>query len=88
MTYLEEIRDVVDRAVVAKRFHARCLSDCRSQSYGADAVLFIAALLDAGLLRELRVQATELSLDSLVEVHTEQELAAAVEAGADIYRNQ
>ena len=47
-----------------------------ARAYGADAVLFIAALLDAGLLRELRVQATELSLDSLVEVHSEQELDA------------
>ena len=55
-----------------------------ARSYGADAVLFIAALLDPSLLKELREQATALSLDSLVEVHTEEELNAAVKAGAQL----
>ena len=54
-----------------------------ARSYGAD-VLFIAALLDPRLLKELREQATALSLDSLVEVHTEEELNAAVKAGAQL----
>jgi len=55
-----------------------------TRSYGADAVLFIAALLDPGLLKELCEQATALSLDALVEVHTEEELNAAVQAGAQL----
>jgi indole-3-glycerol phosphate synthase len=55
-----------------------------ARSYGADAVLFIAALLDPGLLKELCEQAMALSLDALVEVHTEQELNAAVQSGAQL----
>jgi indole-3-glycerol phosphate synthase len=55
-----------------------------ARSYGADAVLLIAALLDPSFLKELRDQATALSLDSLVEVHNEGELNAAMKAGAQI----
>jgi indole-3-glycerol phosphate synthase len=53
-----------------------------ARSYGADAVLLIAALLDPVSLRALREQANALSLDVLVEVHTEQELDSALGAGA------
>jgi indole-3-glycerol phosphate synthase len=35
-------------------------------------------------MRDLRAQATELKMDSLVEVHTEQELAVAIDAGAQL----
>jgi indole-3-glycerol phosphate synthase len=55
-----------------------------AKSYGADAVLFIAALLDRPALRDLREQATALGLDALVEVHTEEELGVALEAGAQL----
>jgi indole-3-glycerol phosphate synthase len=55
-----------------------------AKSYGADAVLLIAALLDAALLRELREQATALGLDSLIEVHREAELETALAAGAEV----
>ena len=49
-----------------------------------DAVLFIAALLDHDSLRDLCEQATALGLDSIVEVHSEEELGAALEAGAQL----
>jgi indole-3-glycerol phosphate synthase len=55
-----------------------------AKSYGADAVLFIAALLDSGLLRKLRDEATELGLDSVVEVHTAKELESAIKAGSQL----
>jgi indole-3-glycerol phosphate synthase len=55
-----------------------------ARSYGADAILLIAALLDPRLLQDLREEATALSLDALVEVHTEKELDAAVKAGAQL----
>ena len=59
-----------------------------AKSYGADAVLFIAALLEASLLRELGAQATTLSLDALVEVHTEEELASRRRRGRATDRHQ
>jgi len=55
-----------------------------AKSYGADAVLLIAAMLDPALMRDLREHAASLSLDALVEVHTESELESAVAAGAQV----
>ena len=84
LRHLEEIRHAVDSPLLRKDFMLDPYQLVEAKSYGADAVLFIAAMLDAGLMRELREQATALSLDALIEVHTEQELAAAVAAGAQL----
>lgn len=52
---------------------------------GADAVLLIATALDDLSLGELRAFAEdELGLDSLIEVHTSEELSRAVNAGASL----
>ena len=50
----------------------------------ADAVLLIAAILPGAQLAEMIALAGELSLASLVEVHSEHELARALDAGAPI----
>jgi indole-3-glycerol phosphate synthase len=84
LNYLEQIREVVDVPLLRKDFMLDAYQLVEAKAYGADAVLFIAAMLDASLMRELRAQATELSLDALIEVHSEQELEAALEAGADL----
>jgi indole-3-glycerol phosphate synthase len=49
---------------------------------GADAVLLIAALLDAPSLRHMREEAERCGMDALVEVHDESELEQALDAGA------
>jgi indole-3-glycerol phosphate synthase len=51
---------------------------------GAAAVLLIAAALPVQRLAELRSAASALSLDTLVEVHDEAELADALSIGADL----
>ena len=84
LLYLEKIRNAVAIPLLRKDFILDPYQLVEARAYGADAVLFIAAMLDAGLLRELREQATELSLDALVEVHTEKELETAVAAGAQL----
>ncbi len=55
-----------------------------ARAHGADAILLIVAMLDASRLHELLGLAAELEMESLVEVHDETELAAAVDAGAQI----
>ena len=49
---------------------------------GADAVLLIAALLDATALRHLRGEAERHGMDALIEVHNEAELQKALDSGA------
>ncbi|HEY3246704.1 MAG TPA: indole-3-glycerol phosphate synthase TrpC [bacterium] len=51
---------------------------------GAAAVLLIAAVLDGAQLRNFLGSARERGLSALVEVHTPDETAVAVDAGADI----
>ena len=84
LVHLEQIRSTVNVPLLRKDFIVDPYQLTEARSYGADAVLFIAALLDPSLLNEVREQATALSLDSLVEVHTEEELNAAVKAGAQL----
>ena len=84
LMYLEQIHDVVAVPLLRKDFMLDSYQLVEAKSYGADAVLFIAALLDRNLLRELREEATGLTLDALVEVHNELELDSAVKAGAQL----
>ena len=84
LVYLEQIHGAVSVPLLRKDFMLDPYQIDEAKSFGADAVLLIAALLDPSLLRELRQQASELKLDSLVEVHSEKELAAAVECGAEL----
>jgi indole-3-glycerol phosphate synthase len=53
-------------------------------AHGADAILLIAAVLPAGILRQLREYAGEFRMAALVEVHDERELEIAVASGAAI----
>jgi indole-3-glycerol phosphate synthase len=84
LRHLEEIRDAVKVPLLRKDFTVDPYQIIEAKSHGADAVLLIAAMLDPGLLSDLRAQAGTLGLDALVEVHTESDLAAALEARAQV----
>jgi indole-3-glycerol phosphate synthase len=84
LAYLEQIRGAVTEPLLRKDFIIDPYQLFEAKSYGADAVLFIAALLDPQFLRDLMEQAKALSLDALVEVHSEAELHAAVNSGAQL----
>ena len=84
LAHLERIRDAVGVPLLRKDFLLDRYQLVEAKSYGADAVLFIMALLDPSLLLELREEATALSLDALVEVHSEKELDSALKAGAQL----
>lgn len=55
-----------------------------SRSYGADAILLIAAVLEPALLGQLMSQARELGMEILVEVHSAEELEKALELSPDL----
>jgi indole-3-glycerol phosphate synthase len=82
LLYLEQIKREVPLPVLRKDFILDGYQLLEARSFGADAVLFITALLDLTQLRELLEQARSLFLDALVEVHTEEETKSALEAGA------
>jgi len=84
LAYLEQIHASVEVPLLRKDFMLDPYQIVEAKSCGADAVLFIAAMLDGQLMGELRHQASELQMDSLVEVHCETELAAALRAGAQL----
>src|SRR6266513_279473 len=84
LDFLEQIHDAVTVPLLRKDFMLDPYQIVEAKSYGADAVLFIVAMLDPGLMGELHEQAVSLSLDTLFEVHSEKELESAVAAGAQL----
>lgn len=84
LAYLEQIHGAVAVPLLRKDFMLDPYQIVEAKSFGADAVLFIAAMLDGTLMAELRQQASELEMDCLVEVHSETELEAALHAGAQL----
>lgn len=84
LSYLEQIQGAVGVPLLRKDFMLDAYQVDEAKSFGADAILLIAAMIDAGLMRELREQATALNMDTLVEIHSEAELEAAVQIGAQL----
>ena len=84
LRYLSEIASRVSLPVLRKDFVLDPYQIVEARSFGADAVLLIAAMLDEGALEELHAEARSRSLDVLVEVHSEPELEAALGIGASL----
>jgi len=55
-----------------------------SRAWGADAILLIVAMLEAGQLNELYYLARDLRMDVLVEIHNDEELRRAIDLKADL----
>ncbi len=81
---LETARDSVSVPLLRKDFHCDPIQLFEARACGASAALLIARALSPVLLQEMMAVADELSLESLVEVRTEGELALAVELGARV----
>ncbi|WP_022873296.1 indole-3-glycerol phosphate synthase TrpC [Nesterenkonia alba] len=81
---LDAVRQRVDIPVLRKDFTVEEYQIYEARAHGADLVLLIVAALDDAQLRDF-LQATEgLGMNALVEAHTEEEIARAVEVGASI----
>lgn len=81
---LVEVRDAVRVPVLRKDFILDEYQVVESAAAGADAVLLIVAALPDPDLRNLLDLCRRFRFAALVEVHTEEELERALEAGAEI----
>ncbi|MBV8896994.1 MAG: indole-3-glycerol phosphate synthase TrpC, partial [Acidobacteriaceae bacterium] len=81
---LEVARAAASVPVLRKDFTIDRIQVFQAAAHGADAILLIAAILEAEELRYLRELAASLHMAALVEVHDQEELAKAVDSGADL----
>ncbi|MXV78490.1 indole-3-glycerol phosphate synthase TrpC [Candidatus Poribacteria bacterium] len=84
LSYLSSIREAVNLPLLRKDFTIHPYHIFQARVAGADAVLLIVAVLTSEQLKEYIEIAESLSLASLVEVHTEEELEIALDADAAI----
>lgn len=82
--YLREIRREVSIPILRKDFTVDPYMIWQAKEMGADAVLFICALLTPAELAEYHEIAMGLGLSALVEAHDEREVEMALNAGARI----
>ncbi len=81
---LEAARAAVALPVLRKDFTIDRVQIFEAAAHGADAILLIAAMLDANELRRLREEAEAVGLAALVEVHDQDELQIAIDSGAGL----
>jgi len=81
---LAEVRANVDICVLRKDFIVTSYQLWEARAYGADLALLIVAALEQDALVSLVERAESIGLTPLVEVHTEEEVERAVEAGAKV----
>ncbi len=84
LDYLRAIREVVDVPLLRKDFTIDPYHIYQARVAGADAILLIVAALTPARLRTFMEIADSLSLASLVEVHTREELSVALDVDAQI----
>jgi indole-3-glycerol phosphate synthase len=81
---LAEVRNRVEIPVLRKDFIVTSYQLWEARAYGADLALLIVAALEQQALISLIERAESIGLTPLVEVHTEEELTRAVDAGAKV----
>jgi indole-3-glycerol phosphate synthase len=81
---LRAVRAAVDTPLLRKDFIVSTYQLLEARAAGADLVLLIVAALDDATLARLHAEARELGLTVLVEVHSDAEIARALDAGAEL----
>ncbi len=81
---LDAVRARVDVPVLRKDFVVSSYQVWEARAHGADLVLLIVAALDQNALVSLVERTESLGMTALVEVHDEEELTRALDAGARV----
>lgn len=81
---LDAVRERVSIPVLRKDFMVEEYQVWEARAHGADLILLIVAALDDAALRSLAAEAHDLGMTCLVEVHTADEVARALDAGATV----
>ena len=84
LEHLAAVRAAVSLPLIRKDFIVDEYQLFEARAAGADALLLIVAALQQAALERLHRRAWELGLAALVEVHDENELSRAIDAGARI----
>jgi len=84
LDYVAKVRAAVDVPVLCKDFIVDPFQIYEARRYGADAILLMMNVLDDATFEKCFAAATSLSMDALVEVHNEEELARAIALNARI----
>jgi indole-3-glycerol phosphate synthase len=84
LNQLPRLKKAVSLPILRKDFIIDEVQVRESFVYGADAILLIARILSQAQLTELSSASRELGLACLTEVHSEDDLEMAIEAGAEI----
>ena len=82
--FIRRMRPVINLPILRKDFILEPIQVYESAAIGADALLLIVSLLDAGQLHALLLLTRSLGLEALVEVHTKDEMDLALNAGAKV----
>jgi indole-3-glycerol phosphate synthase len=84
LAHLEAVRAAVSVPLLRKDFIVSEYQLLEARAAGADAALLIVAALTPKELSQLSATAASLGLDTLVEVHSAEELTIAIDAGARV----
>lgn len=83
LSYLDQVREATTRPLLRKDFLWTRYHVAQSAAYGADCILLIVSGMDDETLRDCMDEARQYDLDTLVEVHDQEDLRRAIAAGAD-----
>ena len=84
LKYLMQVRSAIKLPVLRKDFIIDPLQIEEASTHGADAILLIAAILGQSQISEYQQVAKQLGMDSLVEIHDEDDLEKALGANSEL----
>jgi len=84
LEYLRIARKCINVPILRKDFITDEYQLYGAKLYGADAILLICAILPTAVLKQFVATARKLKLNSLIEVHSKEEIQSALDTGADI----